>query len=303
MSITYNVTTNAGAVAANIGAGKSELMARLPYIFRAFMVLTIRELLNKSYPILGNDPRGNGGNTNSAKDTGDENIEKEINRAFTTWDSTKVGDLIMAKNDTVLWTLNNPIQWRNPRLKRAWEKQDIDTLYDAFKAAGWSENPSLSSFVQEPTEDLHNAMRDPQSGGIKSEILKNPQMRISVRDREALEAFIIQRKLSVGKMAGGWVKALAALGHTVNTPFGNNGSGSAKVSSDGMKLTANNKLGDFNSMVSRHGVIEDVLREQSVDMRNTLQQTVDGILNKYATAAGTPQASAGGGTPSGGSTP
>ncbi len=299
-AIKVNVTTNAAEVAKNMGAGQQEMLDKLPYILRAFMVLTIRDLLDKSHPVLGNDPRGGGGNTNSAVDQAEENLTKEINRVFTTWDKTKVGDLIMAKNTAVLWSLNNPIIWRSPRMKRAWEKQDIDTLYKTFKMAGWEENPNVKEFVQEPTEELHDKLRDSKTGGVRSEIAKNPQLRIAVRDREAIENYILQKQLSIGKMANGWVKALAALGHNIPTPFkgASIGSGGATISGDGLTIKANNAYGDFNSMISRWGIIEEVLREQGEDLKDTLQREVNAILAKHATPAGGGGGSGGsGGTP------
>lgn len=281
-----NVTTNAALVAKNMGAGQQEMMDKLPYILRAFLILTIRDLLDKSHPVLGNDPRGGGGNTNSAVDQGEINLNAEINRAFTTWDNTKVGDLIMARNEAVLWNLNNPIDWRNKRLKRAWEKRDIEYLYQSFKLAGWAENPPAGEYVLEPTEELHDKLRDPKTGGIRADVVKNPSLRISVRDREAIEAYIIQKQLSIGKMVSGWVKCLRDLGDkNVSTPFrgSNFNTGEASVSSDGLTLKANNLLGDFNYMISRWGIIEEVLKEQGDDMQNTLQKEVDAILIKHGT--------------------
>ena len=286
-STTVNVTTNAAEVAKNMGAGQQEMMDKLPFILRAFLILTIRDLLDKSHPVLGNDPRGGGGNTNSAVDQADENLTREINRAFTTWDRTKVGDLIMAKNEAVLWGLNNPIDWRNPRLKRAWAKRDIDYLYDTFKIAGWTDNATAGQFVDQPTEELHNKMRDPKTGGILQSIVNNPSLRVSVKDREAIEAFIIQKQLSIGKMANGWVKALRALGdNRIQTPFRGGtdlGWGEASVSGDGLTLKASNLWGDFNSMISKWGIIEEVLKEQGDDMKQTLQKEVDAILTKHGT--------------------
>lgn len=293
--VTVNVTTNAAVVAQNLGAGTQEMMDKLPYILRAFLVLTIRDLIDKSHPILGNDPRGEGGGTNPAFDQGLENLTKEINRAFTTWDNTKVGDLIMARNEAVLWSMNNPIDWRNPRLKKAWEKRDINYLYDTFKIAGWTENPTAGNFVDQPTEELHDRMRDPKTGGIRAEILKNPSLRISVRDREAIEAYIMQKKTSIGKMAGGWVKALRALGNNYPSPFDPNvGSGSASVSENGLTLKASNSYGDFNYMISKWGIVEEVLKEQGMNMQNTLQREIDAILLKHSTPAGGPTAPAAG---------
>jgi hypothetical protein len=270
-----------------MGAGQQEMMDKLPYILRAFLILTIRDLLDKSHPVLGNDPRGGGGNTNSAIDQGEENLTKEINRAFTTWDRTKVGDLIMARNEDVLWSLNNPIDWRNPRLKKAWDRKDIDYLYASFKASGWTENATAGQFVDQPTEALHDKMRDPKTGGLLKAIVQNPSLRVSVRDREAIEAFIIQKQLSIGKMSNGWVKALIALGDkSIQTPFRGGtglGEGGASVSGDGLTLKANNLWGDFNSMISRWGIIDDVLREQGDDMKQSLQKEVDAILIKHGT--------------------
>lgn len=286
--VQVNVRTNALDVAKNIKKGTEDIMKMLPDALKNYVIEVIKELLDKSYPVAGNDPRGGGGNSNDALDQGKSNIEAEINRAFTTWDKTKVGDLIMAKNDTVLWNLNNPIPWRSPRLARAWQNQDIDTLYRAFKASGWIEGEDNTNFEQEPNINLHERLRDPNSGRILDAVRNNKQLRISVRDRQAIENYILTKQKSIGTMAGGWVKALAALGYNINSPFGNNGQGGASISDGGLTIKANNALGDYNGMISEHNIIENAVRDKGNDLKATLDKEIDRILKANQTKGGSP---------------
>jgi hypothetical protein len=119
---------------------------------------------------------------------------------------------------------------------------------------------------------------------IRKEIMNNPSLRISVRDREAIEAYIMQKRLSIGKMVGGWIKALRALGNNYQSPFDENvGYGEASVTNGGLTLRAFNLYGDFNYMISKWGIIEEVLKEQGDTMKETLQRDVDAILIKHGT--------------------
>jgi hypothetical protein len=281
--VQVNVKTNALEVAKNIGKGTDEIMKMLPDALKDYVIEVIKELLNKSYPAPGNDPSSGGGNSTEAVEQGKSNIEAEINRAFTTWDNTKVGDLIMAKNEAVLWNLNNPIPWRNPRLARAWQNKDLDTLYRAFKAAGWEEGKDNTNFEQEPTTGIHNRLRDPNSGRILDAVRNNKQLRISVRDRQAIEAYILTKQKSIGTMAGGWVKALTALGYNANSPFGGNGQGGATISNKGLTIKAYNSLGDYNGMISEHGIIEAVVREKGEGLKSKLDAEIDRLLKANAT--------------------
>lgn len=281
--VQVNVRTNAAEVAKNIKKGSEQIMQMLPDALKEYVIEVIKELLNKSYPAPGNDPMSGGGNTDSALEQGKSTIETEINRAFTTWDNTKVGDLIMAKNEAVLWNLNNPIPWRSQRLARAWQNQDLDTLYRAFKAAGWQEGENNTDFEQEPNIALHEGLRDPNSGRILDAVRNNKQLRISVRDRQAIEAFILTKQRSIGTMAGGWVKALTALGYNINSPFGNNGQGGASIENGGLTIKANNALGDYNGMISQHGIIEAVVREKGEDLKKKLDKEIERVLKANAT--------------------
>lgn len=284
--VQVNVKTNAAEVANNIKGGTDEIMKMLPNALKEYVVECVKELLKKSYPAPGNDPTNGGGGTAAAVDQGKDNLAAEINSAFTTWDNTKVGDLIMAKNEAVLWNLNNPIAWRNPRLERAFNTKDIDTLYRAFAGAGWVENEDKTNYQPDISTDMHAKARDPASGAILAAVKNNKQLRISVRDRQAIESYIITKQKSIGTMAGGWIKALSALGSPVADPFGGAGAGGATISNKGLTIKATNELGDYNGMISRHGIIEAVVREKGDDLKEKLDKEIDRILKASAKGKG-----------------
>ena len=280
--VTVNVTTNFAEVAKDIQGGTDAILKMLPVALKEYVVTVCRDLLDKSYPAPGGSPREGGTNTTEGLESGKASLAAEINRAFTTWDKSSIGDLIMAKNEAVLWNVNNPIAWRSPRLAKAWNSQDINTLYGAFKAAGWVEGGSSTPYEDKPTEAMHESMRDKQTGRILDEVRNNKNLRISVRDRQAIEAYILTKQRSVGTMAGGWVKALTALGSPVSTPFGNNGHGGAEITNGGLTIHAYNELGDFNGMLSNQGIIEAIVRERGEDLKAKLDSEIERLLNESA---------------------
>ena len=281
--VTYNVTTNAAEVAKNIGKQADAVVKAMPDLLKAYVVATVKELLLKSYPAKDNDPTTGAGGTQAAIEQGKSNIETEINRAFTTWDKTPIGDLIMAKNEAVLWNLNNPIQWNNPRMRKAWDSRDINFLYEAFKARGWTLPEEQTAYENEPTDELHGKMRDSNTGRILANIRNNRQLRISVRDRQAIENYILTKQKSIGTMAGGWVKALSALGSPVPDNFGGNGFGGASITNQGMSIKASNQLGDYNGMLSKDGLIDQIVRSNAEDLKRKLQAEVDKALSANST--------------------
>lgn len=281
--VQVNVTTNAQEVAKNLKKGQEELLKMIPIALKEYLVAVCKELLDKSYPAGGNDPTAGGGNTDDAVEQGKSNLAAEINSSFTTWDKTMVGHLVMAKNEDVLWTLNNPIPWRSPRLQKAWDTKDFNTLYHAFSQRGWTESPEVVHYEQEPSVDAHDKLRDPNSGAILASLKSNKNLRISVRDRQAIESYILTRQKSIGTMAGGWVKALSALGAQTSSKFGSNGFGGAEIKDGGMSLHAYNTLGDYNQMISSKGIIEKSVKERGDELRKKLDTEIDRILKANQT--------------------
>jgi hypothetical protein len=276
--ITINVTSNILEVAKDIKSGTDEVMKMLPNALKQYVIDVIKELLDKSYPAPGNDPLSGGGNTDAGVQQGKDNLRAEINSAFTTWDKTSIGDLVMAKNEAVLWNLNNQISWRNPRMQKAFDKRDINYLYEAFRSKGWQEPDSTTDFVSEPDLQTHQRMRDAQTGAILTSIRNNKNLRVSVRDRQTIENFILSRQKSIGTMAGGWVKALVALGASTPDKFGGNGNGGASIKNGGLTIKAYNQLGDYNGMISKDNIINDTVRTHSDALKQTLQKEIDRIL-------------------------
>ncbi len=281
--VQINVRTNAAEVAKNLGKSSDEVMKMLPNALKEYVVAVCKELLNKSYPAPGNDPTSGGGGTDAGLQQGKSNLAAEINSAFTTWEKTMVGDLIMARNEQVLWNLNNPIPWRSPRLQKAWDSKDIDYLYETFARKGWTEPSEVVDYQSDIDRSLHEKVRDPKSGAVLEAVRNNKNLRISVKDRQTIENYIITRQKSIGTMAGGWVKALSALGASVQSPFGGNGHGGAVIKDGGMSIHAYNSLGDYNKMISSLGIIEDVVNEKSDDLKRFIDAEIDKVLKANST--------------------
>jgi hypothetical protein len=284
--VQVTVRTNALEVAKNIEKGTEEIMKMLPNALKEYVVEVCKELLNKSYPAPGNDPEAGGGNSDEAMKQGVDNLTAEINSAFTTWDKTMVGDLIMAKNEEVLWNLNNPIPWRSPRLQKAWDSKDINYLYETFARKGWTEPSEVVNYQSDASDALHNKLRDPKSGAVLDAVKNNKNLRISVRDRQVIESYILTRQKSIGTMAGGWVKALTALGAPVSSQFGGNGYGGATIKTGGLSIHAYNSLGDYNKMISSLGIIEDTVRDKGEDLKKTIDDEIARILKANSTKSG-----------------
>lgn len=281
--VTVNVRTNAAEVAKNLKAGQEELMKTIPIALKDYVIAVCKELLEKSYPARGNDPKQGGGNTDEAVQQGKDNLAAEINSSFTTWDKTMVGHLVMAKNEDVLWNLNNPIPWRSPRLQKAWDTKDFNTLYHAFSRRGWTEQPEVVHYEQEPSQEMHDKMRDPQTGAVLAALKGNKNLRISVKDRQAIESYILTRQKSIGTMAGGWVKALTALGAQTSSKFGSNGFGGAEIKNGGMSIHAYNTLGDYNQMISSLGIIEETVNQRGEELKKRLDAEIDRVLKANQT--------------------
>ena len=256
--INISINTDATQMAQRIGANKDKFMAKLPEILKNFVVRSTKSVLEHTYPVPGNNPLNGQGNSQAALAQAEKNIRQDVERSFETWDRAWVGDIIMQRNTEVLWNIQNPIQWRSPAMKKAWENQDIDALYAAFKNNGWKESDN----VYVPNVSAADVLKG---------VAKGVGPRVFVQDKKAIDEIIEMKIKRVGLLAGGWVKALKKLGQAVASPF-SGGSGGAAVTNNGLTVSAWNDNGDADGVMTKSGVIpvlvakeENILKRDIVD--------------------------------------
>ena len=233
--------------------------------------------LKHSYPNVGNNPKNPMGNTEEAKKQGEKNLRKEVNSMFIPLDSMRVSDLVAQKND-VVFNMNNPIDWRDEGLRKAWENRDMDTLYNAFQAIDTGYNQKEGSYdydegslfkaqdyvkmqyVDVPTVALQQQMRG-------SDGKWDGRTKMLVRNRQVVQAFIQARMKDIGKMVNGWNECLQQLGGGAIYKMLGKGFGSVRVSDGGLTYHINNKNGDFNKMISKTTVPKMIQQEEQMRLK------------------------------------
>lgn len=269
MSVKVNVTSNFPQIAGQLESVSKDLETKYPIYVRQCAANICHELLRRSYPAVGNDPSSLSGGTDGAIKQGEANIRKDVNQMFGAVSDLRVGDLLMAGRSDLLSNLNNPIEWRSDVLKLAWERGDYKELFHAFQTAGWQAGEI--NYAEAPTLKLQATMRSPQTG-----LLKKPVKKVYVRSQEHIESFIQERLKAVGKMAGGWVQCLRALGRSPSNNMNGNGEGSVDIYGSGSTygVVATNKYGDFNSMLSKTGMAQGVVQEEALRFTERVREMV-----------------------------
>jgi len=266
----------------NLKGIQKELRAMTPRILRKNAIATAKSLIKHSFPAVDNDPNTAKGGSVNALAQGQANLARDVNKMFTPLESYSVKELVLAKNE-IVFNLENPIEWRNQSMKRAWETQNMEGLYQAFSrgdtdlgALGEYHELQEMIYAEKPTVALQMRMMD---GNHRP----NGKTPVAVKNRQAIEAFIRERALSIGKSANGWNECLRELGAST---FGHlPGKGYGSVTNNGTSITLKNPYGDPNGMVTKSGAMAKVVKEQSDDLRADVKKATDKILEKHQTKA------------------
>lgn len=256
------VRTNVGEFAKNLEKIKGKFVKIIPDCTNRCAIEVCKGFLEHSYPAVDNDPKTGQGGTAQAYAQGKSNIAREMAFMFTKVSNALIGNLVMQGNQSAVWAMKHQIVWKSESIQRAWESENFSALKFIFKRAGWKAGPKVY-FASKPTKELHNAMRDKVTGSIREDVKKNPALRIHLTDRETLQTFIESRFKSIGKMANGWDDCIKELGGTPTSVLPGKGSGVVKKwgedASYGVKVT--NNYGDFNGMISRSKVADDIVKK------------------------------------------
>lgn len=247
-------------------------------------VETATRMLNHSYPAPGNDPTQGKGNTQEAKAQGEYNLRKDIEHMFYPLDKHSVKELVGMRNN-VVFQLDNPIQWRDPDLERAWKSQDMDILFMAFQSLGtytgesdWLnlENTMFNevqantvNYVEVPNEEIHqSSMKNGRWDG---------KTKTAVRNKQVIEQFLRRKMRDIGRSANGWVDILKKLGSMVSSVLPGRGSGTLSIKQGGGNITYSmeNLHGNPNGMLT--DVQAKVLQDMNTMLLDRTKQLVDTV--------------------------
>ena len=250
--------------------------------------LTAKAFLAQSFPAVGNDPLNKQGGTPAALAQGKANIGSDINSMFIPLKKFTVKELVMQRNPLV-WHLGNPIPWRDAGLAKAWARQDMDTLFNAFSSIDdkmgdddtigrydydegsmhVEQNYKLTQYIESPTI------------GVQRQMMRhgrwNKQDKIAVRDAAVVRKFIQKRQQDIGKSANGWKQCLTDLGSPAVSSLPAQGKGKATQTINGadVSLSLSNPFGDPNGWVSNLGIIANIVAERTTKLKQRVAEIVE----------------------------
>ena len=255
MAVTVSVKTDMAQLARRFATAGINVKTELPILVKRCAAETAEELLRMSYPAVNNNPLSKTGGTPGALAQGRKNIERDVNANYKPISAMAIGDVIMAREEQVLWSMSSAIQWNNPALKKAWERRDFERLYTAFQQAGWSEADAGNRFVIVDKPEDHIKKISENINQSMSAVASAPTY---VRDPNSIKNTILNKLKNVGKMAGGWYRACKALGHGAVYNLPHQGSGGATIKDGGMTVEIYNEYGDYNGLISEKGIFDQV---------------------------------------------
>lgn len=255
MAVNVSVKTDFAQLARRFATAGKDINKELPILVKKCAAETAEELLRMTYPAVNNNPLSKTGGTPSALAQARKNIERDVHANYKPVAELKIGAILMAREESVLWTMPTTIHWRNPALKKAWERRDFERLYSAFREAGWREADIGNKFtvVDRPEESIQKITSD-----INQSLSAAQGAPTYVRDPASIKATILNKLKSVGKMAGGWYRACKALGQGTVYNLPHQGSGGANITDGGMTVEVYNEYGDYGGLISEKGIFEKV---------------------------------------------
>lgn len=268
---------------------------------------TAEELAKNSLPSPSFRPGMGDGNTPEAFKAGEMNVRRELYQMFRPLESFSVRQLAAARNPAV-FEMAEPINWRDPDLRKAWESRNMDIMWNTFA--------KLHSSVGETDEFEYQEREQGDEGLAKMPYVATPTInaqysmmrngqwngksRMLVKNRAVLAKFVRERIQSVGKSVNGWVQAAQQLRSSIARVMPGAGEGKAtlKAVNGGHEWTLENKYGNPNGMMT--ATLQRIGNQQTQKFHAKVYDWVKKIVSQRATAA---PASSGGGTWGGGGTP
>jgi hypothetical protein len=255
MAVNVAVKTNMAELSKRFATAGMDINRELPILVKRCAAETAEELLRMSYPAVNNNIHSKTGGTPSAMAQARKNIERDVNANYKPIAELKIGAILMAREEQVLWSIPSTIHWRNPALKKAWDNRDFERLYGAFRKAGWTEADigHRFSIVDKPEDSIQKI-----SENINQSMAAVGMAPTYVRDPASIKTAILNKLKNVGKMAGGWFRACKALGQATVYNLPHQGSGGAKITDGGMTVEVYNEYGDYGGLISEKGVFDEV---------------------------------------------
>ena len=234
------------------------------------------DLIKNSPPYI-NGTRGAGGSPQAIA-SGRLIVEKQIKSIFKPTQSMLFGHLVMARD----WQATATYNWTptSEGMAKDIANKNWKSVYERFARKGWKTDQS--QIVDKPTPELHKKARGADGRTINT---------YYVRQKDAIQNYIRQVQQGVGTLLSGWVEARNQIGakpadgNNVNAPSLGVNSGSARVQKSGKEssVTVTNRLGDMNGVVSKSGLLQQLLSRRRILMTNSIMKAVDGAV-KAATA-------------------
>jgi len=238
--------------------------------------------LIRSTPPLANGAMGSGGSP-SALQHGRMMLEKQIRSIFKPTQSMLFGHLVMARE----WQACANYKWTptSEGMIKDINSQNWKSVYARFQRNGWTR--SEQEIVQIPTPALHRAARGKDGATNKTYF---------VRQKAAIDAFVRQKAMLIGKMISGWVDARDSIGSppadgtNVNTKSLGMGSGRATTVRQGSqsKVVLTNLFGDLNGVLTKTGRLQYLLDKRRVNLLNGFKKAVDKAVKVASTKAKKP---------------
>lgn len=202
-----------------------------------------RDLAKITPPLVGGK-MGTGG-TAQAYYAGEKSLRNDIYTAFKDIKSVPFASFIKGRQYRAAELYK--FQFENPKLAKAYRAGKWNEIYTAFaKSPNASKFPAVRnlSIVEEPTQAVHNSLRD-KRGKVK----KGTQPVLVVRGQSSIDKYFNKTKRQIGVMVSGWVwvasrlKAMVPTNWTGRSPKGNIVYSSTKTE---QKITISNPQGNFN---------------------------------------------------------
>lgn len=259
------VIIDASSFSKSIGELNAILKIETPRLVKECAISVCKAFMKHSYPAVGNDPETGQGGSQAAREQGEYNLQRDIHQMFVPLERYRVADFVHRK-DSVVFEMEDPIEWRSKSLEAAWKSENMDALYNAFSKT--EESPYAKElkefpYAPEPTVALQRAVL-PFRGKRK----------IIVKNRQVIDDFAKERMKSIGRSANGWVECVESLGSTLETALLGTGAGRVTVSDGGATVTVENQFGDPNKMITKSGVVDKIITEETYTFAKEIRKAL-----------------------------
>lgn len=230
------------------------------------------DLIRNTYPLIGG--RLGSGGSSGAQMAGERNFKAEVSKVFQPIDRIPFASLV-ARQD---WVGIQEMDWK-PRLpsiiKMIEDRNDIGLL----RVFGTNTSASVQ-IINDANPDDHRRARG-KNGRAKGTVY--------VRNKQSVQTYAEMFKRRVGIMASGWWVCATRLGKPADGSTSvasfvmkNYGTGKATVSNSNGRTQVHieNRLGDFNGMVSRIGGIANVVRSRTTKFNNAVAFMVRQVISR-----------------------